>query len=1199
MLRTRCSSLLPRIVSWLVTCVILLLQGSAFAGRILAAPPQVPPSSNGAGGDATDEAAVRFRKTREAAEGGDAIAQYKLAFLYEDGTGVAKDEAQAVLWYRRSAEQGLSEAQCNLGVRYWDGRGVAQDEAEAVRWYRLSAAQDNRVAQNNLGVCYDTGRGVAQDDIQAVHWYRKSAEQGYVSAQWSLGQCYYLGQGVAKDDVEAVKWYRRAAQQREPRSQCQLGVMYAKGRGVPQDLSEAIYWYQESAKQGFATAQYNLGIVYSNGKGVRRDDATAVAWFRKAAEQGLAGAQADLGTMYEEGRGVPRDAGEAVAWFRRGAEQGDAGAQNNLGIAYRYGRGVPKDPVEAIGWYRRSAEQGDANAQYNLALAYDLGEGVSQDVARAVLWYGKSAEHGQATAQFNLALCYENGRGVEKDLAKAASLYRLSAEQGYAPAQSNLAILYEQGAGVPKDVGEAIAWYRKAAAGGEANAKYGLGNCYWRGDGVKQDFTEAVRWYRRSASQGLADAQFMLGHAHESGQGAILDPLVAVSWYRKSADLGFEDAKQRLHVLTASLTSDQLQQLRSRQLAEDARKRFLAGDHSGAIMGLEDAIALHPDDAFLHASIAHLRGAMGDHSGALVAAGRSIQLDPKSGAAFMERGFVRNQQGDRANAMRDLDRAVRLAPGLAMAWGVRGDVRRQAGEHARAVRDYTQAIDLDPGFTAACVGRGLCQFQLGDFLTALEDFRLAASTLPEEHEPVKLCALTERELGRPAEAYQTLATYLETHPSATAGFLVCSVLAQSQGDWAAAERHLRSLLTKEKNAYRLAEAHQHLGGLAFLQGDLERAMAEFTMARSEPVMAPWAALMQWLLLVAKEPEAAAKSLPRTDDDALVRTLLALCREGRGDSEQLPVSHLKAAEACALLFFSGWKAETQGRRNEAAWKLLRCVNSGAREMLQWEVAAHLLARWSAEQPLKVGYGCSMEENGSQGQLVVTTTVPWGAAAAQGLQVGDLVTRIQCSPASLKNWAALPGNTDVGLRVRLAVVRGGKERILWLFSGYEPTPSHQEFAPAAAEPVRLLSASPTFTAETPNGWRKQAEVDTSRGFSQQLVHHFGAGAEVYIGTIGGNVDQSIESWLRMFGKPPLDAAALSALPRTEFLGQDVRVLEIAGDYKGIDGERKDSRMIVVLSEHGKEIVFVRCLGPNQEVAEQREALLAFAASVRSRQ
>ena len=73
-----------------------------------------------------------------------------------------------------------------LGVMYADGRGVAKEDVEAVKWYRKAAEQDYESAQFNLGVAYETGRGVAKDEEKAVEWYRKAAEQGDVDAKAAL-----------------------------------------------------------------------------------------------------------------------------------------------------------------------------------------------------------------------------------------------------------------------------------------------------------------------------------------------------------------------------------------------------------------------------------------------------------------------------------------------------------------------------------------------------------------------------------------------------------------------------------------------------------------------------------------------------------------------------------------------------------------------------------------------------------------------------------------------------------------------------------------------------------------------------------------------------------------------------------------------------------------------------------------------------
>ena len=147
---------------------------------------------------------------RQAAEQGDAEAQFLLGLAHTGGEGVLKDDAEAVRWFLMAAEQGDASAQFNLGVMYANGEGVLKDEAEAVRWFLMAAEQGDASAQFNLGVMYANGEGVPEDDAEAVRWYRIAAEQGHADAQFYLGVMYYNGRGVLKDATLAHMWYNIA-----------------------------------------------------------------------------------------------------------------------------------------------------------------------------------------------------------------------------------------------------------------------------------------------------------------------------------------------------------------------------------------------------------------------------------------------------------------------------------------------------------------------------------------------------------------------------------------------------------------------------------------------------------------------------------------------------------------------------------------------------------------------------------------------------------------------------------------------------------------------------------------------------------------------------------------------------------------------------------------------------------------------------
>ena len=93
---------------------------------------------------------------------------------------------EAVKWYWEAAEAGNADAQYELGCCYNYGQGVLNNYGEAVKWYRKAADQGNAFAQYSLGLCYTNGKGVEQDQAEAAKWYRKAADQGDEKAKEKL-----------------------------------------------------------------------------------------------------------------------------------------------------------------------------------------------------------------------------------------------------------------------------------------------------------------------------------------------------------------------------------------------------------------------------------------------------------------------------------------------------------------------------------------------------------------------------------------------------------------------------------------------------------------------------------------------------------------------------------------------------------------------------------------------------------------------------------------------------------------------------------------------------------------------------------------------------------------------------------------------------------------------------------------------------
>ena len=149
---------------------------------------------------------------QEKANKGDANAQFDVAQRYASGKDVAKDEAQALAWFKKAAGQGHTKAEVSLGSIYAHGFGVPADFVESIRWYRLAAAKGDTTAQHNLGLDYAHAHGVELDPQQAARWFRRAANQGHARAQFNLGELYEAGKGVPQSDLEAFILYSLAGE---------------------------------------------------------------------------------------------------------------------------------------------------------------------------------------------------------------------------------------------------------------------------------------------------------------------------------------------------------------------------------------------------------------------------------------------------------------------------------------------------------------------------------------------------------------------------------------------------------------------------------------------------------------------------------------------------------------------------------------------------------------------------------------------------------------------------------------------------------------------------------------------------------------------------------------------------------------------------------------------------------------------------
>ncbi len=145
-------------------------------------------------------------------------------------------------------------------------------------------------------------------------------------------------------------------------------------------------------------------------------------------------------------------------------------------------------------------------------------------------------------------------------------------------------------------------------------------------------------------------------------------------------------------------------------------------------------------------------------------------------------------------------------------------------------------------------------------------------------------------------------------------------------------------------------------------------------------------------------------------------------------------------------------------------------------------------------------------------------------------------------------------------------------------------------APADPMQAMgagiSAVPSdFSYSLPAGW---SELQPSATRNVNLLAGDPA-LECYVTVLGGGaggVAGNVNRWRDQVGLEPISAAEVEALPRLAMLGGEAHLAEAVGAEKAILG---------TLSARGSTSVFVKMIGPTELVAREKEAFLAFCASL----
>jgi hypothetical protein len=260
----------------------------------------------------TQDRAAALGWYRRAAEAGHLVAQRELGLRYLQGIATEANPDEALRWLTSAAKAGEAGAQVGLGRAYADGEkwGIARNDDEAVKWYRHASEQSAPQGMVALAGMQEQGRGMAQDLEAAVKLYRKAVEAGYPPAALRLGELAGDGKldglvapqravpwvllSAEQGNEAAVKWLEAQSEGENRQARTGLGLYLLKQDG--QEARGAALLAQ-AAELGDVVAQFTMGELLTTGTGIDLDYVQAHKWFNIAAAQGHRAAAEQRATL--------------------------------------------------------------------------------------------------------------------------------------------------------------------------------------------------------------------------------------------------------------------------------------------------------------------------------------------------------------------------------------------------------------------------------------------------------------------------------------------------------------------------------------------------------------------------------------------------------------------------------------------------------------------------------------------------------------------------------------------------------------------------------------------------------------------------------------------------------------------------------------------------------------------------------------
>ena len=330
-------------------------------------------------------------------------AHYGLGYMYCTGAGyVTKNNTEAAKWYLLAAKAGSARAQYCIASMYLNGSGVPEDVAEAVKWFRLSAAQDFSRAQHDLGQAFvkhhikpegkpekkQWKKWATMKDPRAAPPLRGSRDD---SARDGGGSAYAAPTPTAPPPPPPTNRVAAPGLQ-HPCAECML-------------QEEDAGYEDVGLKEIIQAMCFSCGAFHCRACNVklRNKEITKCQSCQAPVPSTDEAEFKQLESLVHDklpGRHTPQ-------------------AHYELSVRYEMGLGVKRNALASVKWIRSAAEQGQPEALFNLSNLHFIGrDGVKKDLAKSNNFLKLSAAFSYKPAQFQIGQLFLNKKIKTKDKAE-------------------------------------------------------------------------------------------------------------------------------------------------------------------------------------------------------------------------------------------------------------------------------------------------------------------------------------------------------------------------------------------------------------------------------------------------------------------------------------------------------------------------------------------------------------------------------------------------------------------------------------------------------------------------------------------------------------------------------------------------------------------------------------------------------------